>query len=187
MVRTLAGAALEAKTALTPRADASGRRTSGHPEPAAGVPGNTRPGKNRRSFKHGYAHFVALEPHPTERGLRRTAEQRELSGRSLPAAGSADANEPLAHMTLEPALRVPPATPGRPTELRRPGDTTTVIGVDATQWEARLRRVLEAGPAEEGFLVRGRTRTDSRHDRRPTASASPCAAETTRCSACASQ
>ncbi|MFD7136254.1 SpoIIE family protein phosphatase [Streptomyces sp. NPDC059894] len=48
-----------------------------------------------------------------------------------------------------------------------------LTGANTAEWEARVRRVLETGQAEEGFLVRGRTRDDPEHDRVFTVSASP--------------
>ncbi|MFK4548004.1 serine phosphatase RsbU (regulator of sigma subunit)/PAS domain-containing protein/anti-sigma regulatory factor (Ser/Thr protein kinase) [Streptomyces tendae] len=53
------------------------------------------------------------------------------------------------------------------------GLSAALAGADATRWEARVRRVLETGRAEGGFILRGRTRSDPHHDRRLTASASP--------------
>ncbi|MFD1663526.1 SpoIIE family protein phosphatase [Streptomyces caeni] len=51
--------------------------------------------------------------------------------------------------------------------------SAVLSGTDVVEWEARMRRVLETGRAEEGVLVRGRTKGDPDHDRCFTASASP--------------
>jgi PAS domain S-box-containing protein len=53
------------------------------------------------------------------------------------------------------------------------GLAAVLNGPDAAQWETRMRRVLETGLAEDGFLVRGRTRADPDHDHVFTISASP--------------
>ncbi|MFI0822050.1 hypothetical protein ACH4TX_40820 [Streptomyces sp. NPDC021098] len=49
------------------------------------------------------------------------------------------------------------------------GLSAAVAGADVGEWEARMRRVLDTGRAEEGFLLSGRTLRDPDHDRR-----SPC-------------
>ncbi|WP_275557982.1 SpoIIE family protein phosphatase [Streptomyces sp. 5-6(2022)] len=53
------------------------------------------------------------------------------------------------------------------------GLSAAVTGADVGEWEARMRRVLDTGRAEEGFLLSGRTVRDPDHDRRFTVSASP--------------
>ncbi|MFE9093953.1 SpoIIE family protein phosphatase [Streptomyces sp. NPDC007264] len=53
------------------------------------------------------------------------------------------------------------------------GLSAVLSGDDVPEWEARMRRVLETGRAEEGVPVRGRTKGDPEHDRCFTASASP--------------
>ncbi|MFE2337345.1 ATP-binding SpoIIE family protein phosphatase [Streptomyces coelicoflavus] len=51
--------------------------------------------------------------------------------------------------------------------------SAALIGAGATEWEARLRRVLETGQADDSFLVRGRNRSGTDHEQRLTASVSP--------------
>ncbi|MGW2540089.1 SpoIIE family protein phosphatase [Kitasatospora sp. NPDC001574] len=53
------------------------------------------------------------------------------------------------------------------------GLSAVLTGPDVEVWEARMRLVLETGQAEEGFVVRGRTRGHPDHDRVLSASASP--------------
>ncbi len=51
--------------------------------------------------------------------------------------------------------------------------SAALTGAGVTEWEARMRRVLETGRPEVDFLLLGRTLSDARYDRRFTASASP--------------
>ncbi|MFE0476099.1 SpoIIE family protein phosphatase [Streptomyces sp. NPDC058947] len=53
------------------------------------------------------------------------------------------------------------------------GLSAALIGVGAEEWEARLRRVLKTGQAEEGPLVRDTTLSDPLRERHLTASLSP--------------
>jgi len=53
------------------------------------------------------------------------------------------------------------------------GLSAALIGVGVEEWEARMRRVLESGQADEGFPVRVRTLSDPVHERRFTASVAP--------------
>jgi serine phosphatase RsbU (regulator of sigma subunit)/PAS domain-containing protein len=53
------------------------------------------------------------------------------------------------------------------------GVSAVLTGAGLTEWDARIRRVLETGSAETGFLVLGRSMPSPRHDRCFTASASP--------------
>ncbi|MFF4054150.1 SpoIIE family protein phosphatase, partial [Streptomyces chartreusis] len=53
------------------------------------------------------------------------------------------------------------------------GLSAALIGVGAAEWEARMRRVLETGQTDEGFVVRGRPLSGSVHERRLTAAVSP--------------
>lgn len=54
-----------------------------------------------------------------------------------------------------------------------PGLSAALVGVGVEEWEARMRRVLETGQTDGGFLVRVGPLSDPLHERRLTASVSP--------------
>ncbi len=53
------------------------------------------------------------------------------------------------------------------------GLSAAVTGPGSAEWEARMRRALETGRAEEDYLFQGRTRADPEHDHFFAVSASP--------------
>ncbi|MBL1097362.1 PAS domain-containing protein [Streptomyces coffeae] len=53
------------------------------------------------------------------------------------------------------------------------GLSAALTGPGNAAWEARMRRALETGQAEEGHLLQGRTRADPDHDHFFAVSASP--------------
>ncbi|MEU8828171.1 SpoIIE family protein phosphatase [Streptomyces sp. NPDC048636] len=53
------------------------------------------------------------------------------------------------------------------------GLSAAVTGPGSVEWEARMRRALETGRAEEGHLLQGRTRADPEHDHFFAVSATP--------------
>ncbi|WP_254885970.1 SpoIIE family protein phosphatase [Streptomyces sp. NA02950] len=53
------------------------------------------------------------------------------------------------------------------------GLSAAVTGPGSAEWEARMRRALETGRADEGYVLQGRTRADPDHDHFFAMSASP--------------